>query len=353
MAFAQTAASVDLLRVASGVIDQGLIALDSNGVVLVASPRVAQLLGEDAVREGTPFSSSHVDYRLLRLVDAARASSQMEERELSMGELNLRLRVLACDNDQVATIVVVDDLTRIRHLERVRRDFVSNVSHELRTPVTAVRLMAETLENGGLDDPAAAVDFVHRIALEATHMAQIVEELLELSTIESGLRELARQPVDVVALLETLDRLQPLAEDKGVVIHVSVAPGTPEILGDAASLGQVMRNLVHNAIKFTPFGGRIDVDAAPAANGHVSLRCRDTGVGIAPADLDRVFERFWKADSSRQRDGEGSGLGLAIVRHVVEAHGGQVTVVSEPRKGTEFTVELPAAGAAWEVPRAT
>jgi two-component system sensor histidine kinase BaeS len=108
-------------------------------------------------------------------------------------------------------------------------------------------------------------------------------------------------------------------------------------------LGQVVRNLVHNAIKFTPRGGRIDVTATPGAAGRVLLRCADTGIGIAPSDVPRIFERFWKADSSRQRDGEGSGLGLAIVRHVVEAHGGTVAVVSEPRRGTAFTVDLPAA----------
>jgi two-component system sensor histidine kinase BaeS len=106
-----------------------------------------------------------------------------------------------------------------------------------------------------------------------------------------------------------------------------------------------MRNLVHNAIKFTPAGGRIDVEASPGEPGRVVLECRDTGVGIAPDDLPRIFERFWKADSSRQRDGEGSGLGLAIVRHVVEAHGGSVSVVSEPRRGSTFTVDLPAAPA--------
>ena len=109
----------------------------------------------------------------------------------------------------------------------------------------------------------------------------------------------------------------------------------------------MLRNLAHNAIKFTPSGGRVDISAAPGTPGHVVLRCRDTGVGITPADLPRIYERFWKADSSRQRDGEGSGLGLAIVRHVVEAHGGTVTVTSEPRNGSEFQVILPAADQGW------
>jgi signal transduction histidine kinase len=141
----------------------------------------------------------------------------------------------------------------------------------------------------------------------------------------------------------SLDRLRPLAESKGVSLEVSVEPGTPDLIGDASHLGQVLRNLAHNAIKFTPAGGVITISVAPGSAGHIVFRCRDTGVGITPADLPRIYERFWKADSSRQRDGEGSGLGLAIVRHVVEAHGGTVTVTSEPRHGTEFQVVLPAA----------
>jgi two-component system phosphate regulon sensor histidine kinase PhoR len=240
-------------------------------------------------------------------------------------------------------LLLIRDETRMHRLERIRRDFVSNVSHELRTPVTAVRLMAETLENGGLEDPVAAADFVRRIGLEAAHMAQMVEELLELSTIESGLRPIVQERVAAGTVLASVDRLRPLAESKGVEVHVTVEAGTPDIYGDPARLGQVVRNLVHNAIKFTPRGGSIEVSTAPGTTGRVLLRCADTGIGIAPSDVTRIFERFWKADSSRQRDGEGSGLGLAIVRHVVEAHGGKVAVVSEPRRGTAFTVDLPAA----------
>ena len=338
----EPAAAVGLLRGLADITDAGFIVLDRDDRVVLASGSAGELLGV-AVMEGTEFNSSLVDYRVLRAVQAAGRSHRLEEREMNIADRELVVRALAVDDDRVATIVTVRDETRLHRLERVRRDFVSNVSHELRTPVTAVRLMAETLENGGLTDAAAAADFVRRIALEATHMTQIVEELLELSTIESGLRPLSLERIPVDELMGAVDRLRPLAEDKGIDLVVHVAAGTPDIKGDGSRLGQVMRNLVHNAIKFTPSSGRIEVVAEPGAAGRVVLRCRDTGIGIAPADLPRIFERFWKADTSRQRDGEGSGLGLAIVRHVVEAHGGSVVVSSEPRRGTEFTVDLPAA----------
>ncbi len=338
------AGDVAVLRAVGLLLDPGVIGLDVNGRVVLANESARRLLGLD-LAEGSAFVAGEVDYRLIRLIDAARQSGHVEERAITLHDRDFNARAIALDGD-LATILVVRDETRVHHLERVRRDFVSNVSHELRTPITAVQLIAETLANGGLEDPGAAADFVRRIGQEASHMAQMVEELLELSTIESGLRPMVSERVPIVTLMSSLDRLRPLAESKGVSLDVRVDAGTPDLVGDSSHLGQVLRNLAHNAIKFTPAGGRIEISASPGGPGHVVLRCRDTGVGITPADLPRIYERFWKADSSRQRDGEGSGLGLAIVRHVVEAHGGTVSVTSEPRKGTEFLVTLPAAGTA-------
>ncbi|MFN2582589.1 MAG: sensor histidine kinase [Candidatus Dormibacteria bacterium] len=321
--------------------DEGIIAVNRDDIVVLSSPRAQSLLGARAPGEGSALHAAGVDFRVQRAAEAAAASGHTEERALTLDGRELVLRAVRVQRDDVAVLMTVRDETRLNRLERVRRDFITNVSHELRTPIAAVRLMAETLESGGLDDPVAAADFVRRIALEATHMAQMVEELLELSTIESGERRLVMETVPLQSLMAAVDRLRPLAADKGVALATQIAEDTPQLHGDPNQLGLVLRNLVHNAIKFTPSGGSIDVSAEAGAAGCVRLRCRDDGVGIAPADLPRIFERFWKADSSRQRDGEGSGLGLAIVRHVVEAHGGSVSVTSAPHQGTEFVVDLP------------
>ncbi len=322
----------------------GLIAVDRSGRILMATPEACRLLDLSGEGEGHTLAELGADFRLLRVITACRDAEAAVEREIASAREVIMVRAFPVQSQTIAVIVLVRDETRLRRLERVRRDFVTNVSHELRTPITAIRLLVETLQKGAIEQPEVAAGFVHRIALEIGHMAQMVEELLELSTIELGRQTMKMEPVPVVELIRTVDRLLPLAEERLIEVTVDVDPATPPLLGDSRRLGQVLRNLVHNAIKFTPPEGRITVSARPLLEqSRVELVVRDTGIGIRPEDLPRIFERFWKADSSRQRDGEGSGLGLAIARHVVEAHGGSIRVVSEPRRGATFIVELPAA----------
>jgi len=323
--------------------DQGVVVADGNGRVLLATPAARQLLALPNDCEGRAIGALGADPRLVRIVESCADQGRQLQREISTAEADLVFRAFPAEPMSRSVIVLIRDETRTRRLQRVRRDFVTNVSHELRTPITAIRLLVDTLEKGALHDPEAATTFVHSIGLEVRHLAQMVEELLQLSTLESGERGLDMGMVALGPLFDSVDRLRPLAQERGVVLALEVAPATPPIRGDADRLSDVVRNLVHNAIKFTPASGSITISARPLDSGRrVELRCADSGVGIRTEDMPRIFERFWKADSSRLRDGEGSGLGLAICRHIVEAHGGSIRVESEPRQGTTFIVELPA-----------
>ncbi len=238
-----------------------------------------------------------------------------------------------------ASLVVFHDLTDVKRVEEVRRDFAANVSHELRTPLAAIKSVIETLEGGAMEDPVVAHDFLSRADAEVDRLVVMVEELLELSRIESGELETRHEEV---ALGETVssaaDRLRPNADRAGLSLAVNVAPGIPLITGDRVSLERAVVNLVHNAIKFTPDGGTIEVEVG-SKDGGVEVAVRDTGAGIEPQDLPRVFERFYKADRARRAGG--TGLGLAVVKHTIEAHGGHVHAESTLGSGSTFRFWLP------------
>ncbi len=322
--------------------DEGLLLVDHQGVIRFASPTALYHLDLPSHSIGRTIAECHGDYRLLRLLASASGSDAVVEAQWNTLDRELTVRGRRLAGPDAGVLTWVRDETRIRHLEKMRRDFISNVSHELRTPLAAMRVMTDTLEAGALEDGPAAHEFVHRIGLEVEQMSQMVEELLELSALEGDQREVPDEAVPVVDLLIGVDRLRPLVEDKNINLVVDVRGDITPIRGDLSHLQYVLRNLVHNAIKFTPNHGTITISARPAAGDQVELRCSDTGVGIRSDDLERIFERFWKADSSRRRDGEGSGLGLAIVRHVVAAHKGSIRVESELGHGATFVVTLPA-----------
>jgi two-component system phosphate regulon sensor histidine kinase PhoR len=216
---------------------------------------------------------------------------------------------------------------------------VANVSHELRTPVAALRSVIETLADGAMDDRPVAEEFLRRADVEAERLVQLVEELLELSRIESGELPLSIKPTDVGALVQELvDRLRPIAERMRQKLTVELGQGLHDLPVDAGRIDRALVNLVQNAIKFTPEGGAISVKASHAGNG-LKISVSDTGVGIAVSDLPRVFERFYKVEQSRASGG--TGLGLALVKHAVEAHGGSVTAESRLGEGSTFTITIP------------
>ncbi len=239
-----------------------------------------------------------------------------------------------------STLLIFQDLTRIRRLESVRRDFVSNVSHELRTPLASLKALTETLQEGALEDPPAARRFLLRMDDEIDNLTQLVHELLELSRIESGkvpLEQRATRPEELLGLVA--ERMQIQAARVGLALRVECPADLPPVNADRSRIEQVLVNLVHNAIKFTP-KGEIFLSAYRESRMVVFL-VRDTGVGITAEDLSRIFERFFKAD--RSRSGGGTGLGLSIARHMIEAHGGRIWAESTPGQGSTFFFSLPVA----------
>jgi two-component system phosphate regulon sensor histidine kinase PhoR len=253
-------------------------------------------------------------------------------------------------------LLVLHDVTNVRRVEQVRRDFIANISHELRTPLSSIKLIAETLSGGAVDDMVTARDFAGQIEREVDHLAQLVDELLELSMIESGEVQLRIEPTlpgQIVA--SVVERMRPLAERNRISLEEIAGPGGAEsatrAAADAARLEQAIVNLVHNAIKFSHPEGtvRIGWEARP---GYVRFTVRDEGIGIPASHLPRIFERFYKVDRSRARSSEtlgselrtgSAGLGLAIVRHIAEAHNGVVGVESNEGQGSAFWIDIPAA----------
>src|SRR5437867_3966405 len=246
-------------------------------------------------------------------------------------------------DDGGSVLVVVRDVTEARRLDAVRRDFVANASHELKTPVASIRAAAETLLNGALQDPPAARRFTEQLQRDAMRLSRIVSDLLDLSRLEGGSDLAERVRLDVIAADE-VERLGDRAEEAGVAIELH-ADGVPSLPGSGRDLALLVRNLIDNAVRYTPPGGRVDVSVS-AEDGKVILRVVDSGMGIPQRDLPRVFERFYRVDRARSRETGGTGLGLSIVRHVAENHGGEVRVTSELAAGPTFEVRLPVAGAA-------
>ena len=245
--------------------------------------------------------------------------------------------------------IVIEDLSKLRRLERARRDFVANISHELRTPLTSVRLLAETLEDVVETDANRALAFVEKIENEIQHLSDLVDELLELSRLESGRMPINIAPLQASNLVrEIMARMLPQAQRHRVNLRTHIEQGQTMVLADSKQIARVLVNLVHNAIKFTPSGGTITIGTnLQKGEQFQCFYVSDTGIGIALEDLPRVFERFYKVNQARSRSnyigpgGGGSGLGLAIAAHVVEVHGGQISATSKPGQGSTFTFTLP------------
>ena len=329
----------DRLAVLIDELGDAIVIADADGKIERANRAATELLGAPLL--GRRLRDVVRDHEVIDAI--ANAGSETDSvAHVERTEPPRFQRIVARRRADGELLLVIQDLTNLRRLQTVRRDFVANVSHELRTPIASLKAMAETLQAGAIDDQEAARDFVRRMGTEIDDLARLVEELLLIGRLESGQPVVTPTIVSAEALLDgARERLGPLAERAQVRLVVDRAERAPMVLADPERIGQVFANLVHNATKHTPIGGEIHLSAAPDGRAVV-FTVRDTGDGIAAGDVDRIFERFYKSDPSRA-DG-GSGLGLSIAKHIVEAHGGFIRAASAgPGRGATFTFTLPAA----------
>jgi len=325
-------------------LSDGIVTIDAHGTVQFVNTAACSLLSTTRARAlGRPATEVLRDYELDELVRAAGEGATPPSRFVELGRPRRTVQALASsrlDPSGRTVILILRDITELRRTETIRRDFVANVSHDLRTPLAGLQALIETLLDGALDDPAVARDFLHRIAAEVDHLTRLVEQLLQLTRAEAGQLTLHPHPTDLAELIDReLARFEPRAHAKQLELARNVSPDLPLVVCDPERIGQVLANLLDNAIKFTPPGGRITLHAE-ATPDQVRVAISDTGPGIPSEDLDRVFERFYKGD--RSRSATGSGLGLAIVKHLVQLHGGTVWAESPPRAGATvgFTIPL-------------
>jgi two-component system phosphate regulon sensor histidine kinase PhoR len=321
----------------------GVLITDGSGRVRLINPAAARLLDTDTEAAlGRSFAQVARDHRIIALWQQCREEGRerIEPVELDRRGSFLQAIVTPLQGaEPSACLVIFQDLTQVRRLETVRRDFISNISHELRTPLASLRALADTLRDGALEDPPAARRFLDRMETEVDALAQMVQELLELSRIESGQVPFRLAPVAVAdVVLPPVERLRPQAERFVLRLADDLPPDLPPVLADVERIQQVVTNLVHNAIKFTPSGGEVTISAAVSTD-EVVVSVRDTGVGIPADDLPRIFERFYKADYARS--GGGTGLGLAIAKHIVQGHGGRIWAESIEGRGSTFYFSLP------------
>jgi len=321
-------------------ITDGVLIADSQGIIQFANPAAGRLF-----QTSDPTDRSIVEVvRHHQLVEAWRRCRQTGQLQSESVELPTRHQYLQLvvipDLHSSGSLLLVQDLTRIRRLETVRRDFISNISHELRTPLASLKALTETLQDGALDDPPAAHRFIGQIQVEVDALTQMATELLELSRIESGQLSLDPKPVAAHDLLVSASkRISLQAERAGLTLRVECQEDLPKVQIDLQRLEQVLVNLIHNSVKFTRPGGEI-VLLAESGIGEVRFAVRDTGLGIPEEDVSRIFERFYRVDKSRA--GSGTGLGLSIAKHIVEAHGGKIWAESIEGQGSTFYFSIPA-----------
>lgn len=343
-----------LFQAAAATLDAGMIVVDTQHVVRFLNRQAETLLDLVPTMRGQSLIAVLRDHQADALVVEVLRDGESRElalQPISSGRtLRLRCTPLRLAERVVGVLLLVRDFTQISMLERARRDLVANVSHELRTPLASLKLLVETVQSA--PPPDVAQRMLGQMAQEIDAVTQLVDELHELSQIESGRVTLKLAPLPIQPVIErALERIKPQADRKSITVSAEVTANLAQVLMDPDRIGQVLLNLLHNAIKFTAVGGTISVRATlsfgeggGALEGPwLQVSVSDTGIGIPAKDLPRIFERFYKVDRSRTRHVGGTGLGLAIAKHLIEGHGGRLWADSVEGHGSTFNFTLPVA----------
>ncbi len=320
----------------------GLIRLDRSLRVASANEAAHRVLGRrPGSLIGRTLMETFVDHRLEELVAAAAAGESGLYQSDALEHTSILVRARPAEGG--GSWVTIENVTELVRLRRIRSEFIDNLSHELRTPLANVRLLTEMLLDD-LEDEDVSMRVRERVAtidIETGHLVQMINELLDLSRIEQTATSVRHDEVQVLPLVAaSMRRLRTFAERQGVVLIELVPDDLPPVRGDEERLDQLLMNLLHNAIKFSPEGGTVTVTTDEHPDGVV-ISVADQGMGIPRKDRARVFERFYKVDRARQRGQGGTGLGLAIARHIAEAHGGRIWLESEEGVGSTFSFSLP------------
>jgi two-component system phosphate regulon sensor histidine kinase PhoR len=336
----------------SGVVEQidvGVVRLDSGLRVMQLNRAAARMLQLDQDQAaGRSLIELFVDHRADESARAALAQGSATLEIMQRTEDDRRLVLRFRSVPRGGLWLVLEDVTELRRLQRIRSEFIDNLSHELRTPLTTIRLLTETLAQelarADIDIPPRMRDRILKIDVETGHLVQMVNELLDLSRIEGGATELHFDNVQIGDVINgAIDRLRTFADRQRIGLEADLGPDPlPPVWGDEERLGQVLVNLLHNAVKFSPPESSVTV-AARVEDGSMAVHVHDEGVGIPRADLERIFERFYKVDKARQRGQGGTGLGLSIARHIVQGHGGRIWADSDEGRGSTFTFTVPLA----------
>ncbi|MEM1448271.1 MAG: ATP-binding protein [Planctomycetota bacterium] len=345
---ADLTAGQDRLRAMVAGMIEGVVAVDEEDRVTFSNYAARALLGFDRDTSGVPLWEEAKVSGLDVLLAAARRSDSAAQCELEMSTTDEDAIVRAQahrfkDGDAVGVVIVLHDISEIRRLERIRRDFVANVSHELKTPLTSIRGYVEALLDGALEDDDNNVRFLEKVENNVLRLNHLVTDLLSLARIESQSGYLPLHPFDLRGLVEeAVRRHEPTADGRDQHLVLEAGEGAIQVLGDREALTQIIDNLVDNALKYTPDNGEVAVGIRRDGDSAV-LEVRDNGIGIPTEDQARVFERFYRVDKARSRAVGGTGLGLSIVKHLVQSLHGTIELESEPGVGSTFRVQLDAA----------